>query len=71
MVFFCSGTFSAADMMRILRDEDSGICMTGGFLSTGSQVDSIHSFTHSFIDSRVVTCTEIDTKGRQEIAFRE
>ena len=36
-----AGSFSAADMMRILRDENSGICMTGGFLSTGSQVKHV------------------------------
>jgi len=34
-----TGQFSACDMFTILRDEESGICMTdGSFLSTGSQV---------------------------------
>lgn len=34
-----SGQFGALDMFKILRDEESGICMTdGGFVSTGSQV---------------------------------
>jgi secernin len=33
-----AGNFKAQDMMSILRHEDSGICMTGGFTSTGSQV---------------------------------
>ncbi|XP_025095928.1 secernin-2-like isoform X3 [Pomacea canaliculata] len=34
-----SGKFGVRDMFKILRDEESGICMTdGGFVSTGSQV---------------------------------
>jgi secernin len=34
-----AGAFGAADMARILRDADSGICMRGGgFASTGSQI---------------------------------
>ncbi|KAK7109985.1 hypothetical protein V1264_013929 [Littorina saxatilis] len=34
-----SGKFGVRDMLKILRDEESGICMTdGSFVSTGSQV---------------------------------
>nr|KAG5689042.1 hypothetical protein BaRGS_006438 [Batillaria attramentaria] len=34
-----SGEFGVRDMFKILRDEESGICMTdGSFVSTGSQV---------------------------------
>ena len=32
------GSFTVKDMMSVLRHEESGICMTGGFVSTGSQV---------------------------------
>ena len=32
------GTFSVSEMFKILRDEKSGICMSGSFVSTGSQV---------------------------------
>ena len=37
---FCifEGKFKVQDMLSILRHENSGICMTGGFLTTGSQV---------------------------------
>ena len=35
----CStASFGAKEMLQILRDEDSGICMTGSFQSNGSQV---------------------------------
>eukprot|EP00993_Chasmostoma_nieuportense_P001119 NODE_2027_length_1300_cov_88.817562_g1929_i0.p1 GENE.NODE_2027_length_1300_cov_88.817562_g1929_i0~~NODE_2027_length_1300_cov_88.817562_g1929_i0.p1 ORF type:complete len:407 (+),score=109.29 NODE_2027_length_1300_cov_88.817562_g1929_i0:44-1222(+) len=33
-----SGSFALSDMMSVLRDEDSGICMTGSFTTTGSQI---------------------------------
>ncbi len=33
-----SGQFDQEDMFRVLRHEDSGICMSGSFASTGSQV---------------------------------
>jgi secernin len=36
--FSQEGKFGVADMFKILRHEDSEICMTGAFLSTGSQV---------------------------------
>ncbi|CAH1789541.1 unnamed protein product [Owenia fusiformis] len=35
------GEFGTIDMFKILRDEESGICMTGAFLSTGSQVSVV------------------------------
>uniref|UniRef100_A0A6U2C3H0 Dipeptidase n=2 Tax=Hemiselmis andersenii TaxID=464988 RepID=A0A6U2C3H0_HEMAN len=44
--------FTWREMAKILRDTDSGICMTGGFESTGSQISTlpagglhVHSFT--------------------------
>lgn len=37
-VSFLLGAFSMQHMAQILRDENSGICMTGGFSSTGSQI---------------------------------
>jgi secernin len=40
-----SGKFGMNDMIKILRDEDSGICMTGGYTSTGSQVSVIQTGT--------------------------
>lgn len=36
-------SFTWRDMATILRDTDSGICMTGGFESTGSQISVLHS----------------------------
>ncbi|XP_041366483.1 secernin-3-like isoform X2 [Gigantopelta aegis] len=41
--FSASGQFGVKDMMKILRDEESGICMTGSFCSNGSQVSRIPS----------------------------
>ncbi|XP_076095178.1 secernin-2-like isoform X2 [Mytilus galloprovincialis] len=35
------GKFGMTDMANILRDESSGICMTGGYTSTGSQISVI------------------------------
>ena len=35
------GSFAPPHMMEILRDEKSGICMTGAFRSTGSQVSRL------------------------------
>ena len=40
-LYVCAGQFGVKDMMKILRDEDSGICMTGSFCSNGSQVSRI------------------------------
>lgn len=42
LIFF-KGEFSTTDMMDILRDERSGICMVGAFTSTGSQVSVLPS----------------------------
>lgn len=40
------GRFSCEEMFRVLRDEDSGICMSSGsFLSTGSQVSVLSGGT--------------------------
>ena len=49
-----NGTITSETMMNFLREHDAGICMHGGFESTGSQVshlrkgkDSVHWFTGS------------------------
>ncbi|KAJ8313516.1 hypothetical protein KUTeg_008077 [Tegillarca granosa] len=41
------GTFGVKEMFQILRDEDSGICMSGSFTSTGSQVSLLTPPTSS------------------------
>ena len=38
MVSLFTGNFKVQDMMNILRHSESGICMTGSFVSAGSQV---------------------------------
>ena len=38
ILFFFFEGFSAKHMLQVLRHEESGICMTGSFLTTGSQV---------------------------------
>ncbi|XP_064456344.1 secernin-2-like isoform X2 [Ornithodoros turicata] len=41
-----SGSFNAKDMISVLRDEESGICMPyGAFVSTGSQVSVLSPLT--------------------------
>ncbi|KAK6166134.1 hypothetical protein SNE40_022898 [Patella caerulea] len=52
-----SGEFGVKDMMSILRDEDSGICMTGGFTSMGSQVSAISPAASSFPSCHWFTAT--------------
>ncbi|KAL3831582.1 hypothetical protein ACJMK2_023320 [Sinanodonta woodiana] len=53
------GVFHLKNMMEILRDEDSGICMTGdtGFASVGSQVSVLSPTGSSFPDCHWFTAT--------------
>ncbi|XP_046569900.1 secernin-3-like [Haliotis rubra] len=51
------GTFGAPEMMQILRDEDSGFCMTGAFTSTGSQVSVLSPSESSMLPCHWFTAT--------------
>nr|KAG5698746.1 hypothetical protein BaRGS_032165 [Batillaria attramentaria] len=58
-----SGEFGVRDMFKILRDEESGICMTdGSFVSTGSQVDRRHALYRGHETLRELLGKE-DAKG--------